>query len=82
VAAKFKVATLSRFNQTFELEKEILAQAGAELTAFKAAADEELMPLYFYGALWSELVTPPACHAHSRSYRGGDFLSPVAQTSS
>ena len=45
MAAKFKVATLSRFNQTFELEKEILAQAGAELTAFKAAADEELMPL-------------------------------------
>jgi D-3-phosphoglycerate dehydrogenase len=45
VAVKFKVATLSKFNQTFELEKEILANAEAELTAFKAAADEELIPL-------------------------------------
>lgn len=45
MAAKFKVATLSRYNQTFELEKEILANAEAELTAFKAAADEELIPL-------------------------------------
>ncbi len=43
--AKFKVATLTLFKQTFELEKEILSEAGAELTALKAAGEEELILL-------------------------------------
>ena len=45
MAGKFKVVTLSRFNQTFELEKEILSKAGAELVDLKAASEAELIPL-------------------------------------
>ena len=43
--AKYKVATLTMFSQTFELEKEILAKAGGELTALKAAPEDELIRL-------------------------------------
>lgn len=45
MAGQFKVATLTLFRETFELEKEILTRAGAELTALQASGEEELIPL-------------------------------------
>ncbi len=44
MAGKFKVVTLTLFKETFDLEKEILARAGADLTSLKAAGEDELIP--------------------------------------
>ena len=43
VVAKFKVVTLSTFSQLFELEADILAKAGGELTAFKPGGEQQLI---------------------------------------
>lgn len=43
MAAKFKVITLSTFSQLFELEADILAKAGGELTAFKPGGEQQLI---------------------------------------
>jgi D-3-phosphoglycerate dehydrogenase len=44
VAGKFKAVTLTLFKETFDLEKEILAKAEADLTSVKAGGEDELIP--------------------------------------